>query len=287
MKAHAALMQDSGKTRLLSPSISDEARFFSQNRIAPLSFVFGLHLILLGWLMTQAPVRQVFVRLMPVSVIGLPLTKIVLPPVPVLPSTSSAADYPISAQPPATTRTAPVPQTLSPLTRFDEHKSVTPVTTIERDFPANALPVLDVPNPVTEQRGEMAQSGMNAAVESEKNETARIGEMDNNVIVITKLGSSKAEYIAPNFLQAQLEQTHFQVEVGDFEDIETALVNQIITQIRGRYKKEIFWNSKIKARMVRLSMLPQDHAALEKFLKMEIFGKKQVRDYSFWDKSKF
>lgn len=287
MQAHSALIQDSGKTRSLSSSTFEGANFFSRNRVAPLSIVFGLHLILLGWLMTQAPVRQAFVRLMPVSVIGLPLTKIALPSAPVLPTSSSASDYPISSHPPATTRTAPVPQTLSPLARLDESKSVTPVTTIERDFPANALPVLDVPNPVTEQRGEMAKSGINAAVEPEKTEAPRIGEMDNNVIVITKLGSSKAEYIAPNFLQAQLEQTHFQVEVGDFEDIETALVNQIITQIRTRYKKEIFWNSKIKARMIRLSMLPQDHAELEKFLKMEIFGKKKVRDYSFWDKSKF
>lgn len=287
MKAHSALIQHSGKTRLLSSSISNRVSFFSQNRIAPLSIVFGLHLILLGWLMTQAPVRQAFVRLIPISMVEMPLTKSIESPTPALTTTSSTLDNPTSALPPATTRATTVPQTQSPLARFDENKSVTPVATIERDFPANSLPVLDVPNPVTEQRADMVKSGMNTVAEPEKMSAPRIGEMDNNVIVITKLGSSKAEYIAPNFLHAQLEQTNFQVEVGDFEDIETALVNQIITQIRTRYKQEIFWNSKVKARMIRLSMLPQDHAVLEKFLKMEIFGKKNVRDYSFWDKSKF
>ena len=182
---------------------------------------------------------------------------------------------------------AHVPPTPTSIARSENTPIAPPVVMAERDFPANPLPVLSVPNPVTEQREEIAKPATVSVPEAEKNEAPKIGEMDNNVIVITKLGSSKAEYIAPNFLHAQLEQTHFQVEVGDFEDIETALVNQIITQIRTRYKKEIFWNSKIKARMVRLSMLPQDHAELEKFLKMEIFGKKKVRDYSYWDKSKF
>jgi hypothetical protein len=128
---------------------------------------------------------------------------------------------------------------------------------------------------------------LEAMAETKRDESLRVGELDNHVVAITKLGSSKAEYIAPNFLHPQFEKTQFQVDVGDFEDIETAVVNQIITQIRTRYKKEIFWNSIVKARMVRLSMLPQDHAELEKFLKMEIFGKKKARDYSYWDKSKF
>lgn len=128
---------------------------------------------------------------------------------------------------------------------------------------------------------------LEAMAEAKANDSLRIGELDNHVVTITKLGSSKAEYVAPNFLYPQLERMQFQVDVGDFEDIEIAVVNQIIAQIRTRYKKEIFWNSIVKARMVRLSMLPQDHAELEKFLKMEIFGKKKARDYSFWDKSKF
>nr|WP_315481744.1 hypothetical protein [uncultured Undibacterium sp.] len=128
---------------------------------------------------------------------------------------------------------------------------------------------------------------LEAMAEAKVTDSLRIGELDNHVVAITKLGSSKAEYIAPNFLHPQFEKMQFQVDVGDFEDIETAVVNQIIAQIRTRYKKEIFWNSIVKARMVRLSMLPQDHAELEKFLKMEIFGKKKARDYSFWDKSKF
>lgn len=287
MKAHPPLTQISGRTRSGDIGEANTASFFSQNRFAPLSIAFGLHLLLLGLLMTQAPLRQSIVRLMPVTMLAMPLSKITLSPVSVAPAFSSAPDKQSALSPSANRQSAPIPQTQSPLARLAVNQSVPPAVTIERDFPANLLPVLNVPNPVTERREEMPQPATSLVAESERNESLKIGEMDNNVIVITKLGASKAEYLAPNFLHAQLEQSHFRVEVGDFEDIETALVNQIITQIRTRYKKEIFWNSKIKARMIRLSMLPQDHAELEKFLKMEIFGKKKVRDYSFWDKSKF
>jgi hypothetical protein len=113
----------------------------------------------------------------------------------------------------------------------------------------------------------------------------RIGEL-NNIIEILQLGSSKAVYSIPDFLN-QNEKLTFRVEVGDFPDMETAIVNHLISHIRNSYPTHIFWNSKVKGRLVKLSMLPKDHAALEKFLRTDIFVENHGKDYSFWDKSKF
>jgi hypothetical protein len=120
----------------------------------------------------------------------------------------------------------------------------------------------------------------------ESSKELRIGELNNNIIEILQLGSSKASYSIPDF-SSQSERVVFQVEVGDFPDIEAAIINHIISHIRSKYTKDIIWNSKVKARQVKLSMLPKDHAALEKFLRAEIFGKNRGKDYSYWDKSKF
>lgn len=114
----------------------------------------------------------------------------------------------------------------------------------------------------------------------------RIGEYSNNIVEILRMGSSKAVY-AMTDLNNQDNKNTFNVEVGDYPDIETAIVNHIIARIRSAYPKEIEWNSKVKGRFVKLSMLTKDHAATEKFLRLEIFGKARDKDYSFWDKSKF
>ncbi|MFC0350054.1 hypothetical protein [Undibacterium danionis] len=120
----------------------------------------------------------------------------------------------------------------------------------------------------------------------EPNKELRIGELNNNIIEILQLGSSKGAYSIPN-LSNQSERLTFRVEVGDFPDIETAIINHIISHIRNSYSKEILWNSKVKARVVKLSMSPKDHIALEKFLRAEIFGTNRGKDYSHWDRSKF
>lgn len=284
MKVH--LPQTPGSNIPQSGGSTKLTDLFSRNRLLSFALVLSLHVAMLLFLISYVPLRTSIVRLMPTSMLTLPMTKITLTPPP-LPVTNAVLNKATPSTSTSASKTAPMPQTNSPLARVDDLQRSNTVVPLERDFPANPLPVLAVPNPVTEQREELGKTLGIPGGDGEKIEAPRIGEMDNNVILITKLGASKAEYIAPNFLLPQLEQAHFQVEVGDFEDIETALVNQIILQIRTRYKKEIYWNSKIKARMIRLSMLPQDQAELEKFLKMEIFGKKKVRDYSYWDKSKF
>lgn len=123
--------------------------------------------------------------------------------------------------------------------------------------------------------------------DQESESVVRIGESDTRIIEIHQMGASKAIYSMPDLARKDEARVGYQVEVGEYSDIESAIVNDIILKIRSRHKKEIFWNSRIKARFVKLSMLPQDHANLEKFLRLEIFGAGKGKDYSFWDKSKF
>lgn len=123
--------------------------------------------------------------------------------------------------------------------------------------------------------------------DQESERVVRIGESDTRIIEIHQMGASKAIYSMPDLAQKDEIRVGYQVEVGEYSDIESAIVNDIISKIRSRHKKEIFWNSRVKARFVKLSMLPQDHANLEKFLRLEIFGAAKGKDYSFWDKSKF
>lgn len=123
--------------------------------------------------------------------------------------------------------------------------------------------------------------------DQESERVVRIGESDTRIIEIHQMGASKAIYSMPDLAQKDEIRVGYQVEVGEYSDIESAIVNDIILKIRSRHKKEIFWNSRVKARFVKLSMLPQDHASLEKFLRLEIFGAGKGKDYSFWDKSKF
>lgn len=275
----------------------------SERRLMPMLFVVGLHVIVFLLLLAQ--------KMTP------PISIVVKAPLFIsaqLPSLMNAQDTSESSPPLASTEqsmpeTTAMTQKALPVSKIENvatqdqalsytNPIVVPTSEVEISISrVKANADAEVISPAANSASSNSNSGdvsksilgtkLEAMAETKRDESLRVGELDNHVVAITKLGSSKAEYIAPNFLHSQFEKTQFQVDVGDFEDIETAVVNQIITQIRTRYKKEIFWNSIVKARMVRLSMLPQDHAELEKFLKMEIFGKKKARDYSFWDKSKF
>ncbi|MBY0573245.1 MAG: hypothetical protein K2P84_06155, partial [Undibacterium sp.] len=91
------------------------------------------------------------------------------------------------------------------------------------------------------------------ALESDHDIT--IGESDNHVIEILRMGSSRAIYSSPDFTQTTQNPVVYQIEIGEYNEIEMAVVNHLISRIRERYKKEIIWNSKVKARFVRLSML--------------------------------
>lgn len=125
------------------------------------------------------------------------------------------------------------------------------------------------------------------SLDQEKEREVRIGESNTRVIEIHQMGTSKAVYSMPDLAQTGEARVAYQVDVGEYPDIELAIVNDVISKIRSRHRKEIFWNSHVKGRFVKLSMLQQDHASLEKFLRMEIFGAGKGKDYSFWDKSKF
>ncbi len=169
-----------------------------------------------------------------------------------------------------------------------------PPTILEK--PAQIVPVEFDPKPLASlttnnnaAEGEPNSKNDQAAISDSNEESGkelRLEGHNDNVIEILRLGSSKGSYSIPN-LSDQNERLTFGVEVGDFPDIETAIINHIISYIRSAYSKDISWNSKVKARMVKLSMRPKDHAALEKFLRIEIFGKNREKDYSHWDKSKF
>jgi hypothetical protein len=274
-----------------------------ERRLMPMLFVIGLHVIVFLLLLAQKMTP-------PISIVA----KAPLFISAQLPSLMNAQDTSESSLPLASTEqsmpeTTAMTQKALPVSKIENvatqdqalsytNPIVVPTSEVEISISrVKANADAEVISPAANSASSNSNSGdvsksilgtkLEAMAETKRDESLRVGELDNHVVAITKLGSSKAEYIAPNFLHSQFEKTQFQVDVGDFEDIETAVVNQIITQIRTRYKKEIFWNSIVKARMVRLSMLPQDHAELEKFLKMEIFGKKKARDYSYWDKSKF
>lgn len=79
---------------------------------------------------------------------------------------------------------------------------------------------------------------------------------------------------AGGFAKAQ-----FTVETGDYPDLETAMVNHVIRQIRTRYPVEIKWDSTARGRVVTLSMRIEDHEALVKFLRVELFGKRRATSY--------
>ena len=65
----------------------------------------------------------------------------------------------------------------------------------------------------------------------------------------------------------------FNVEVGDYPDIETAICGITLSRVFVVHILKRSNELKVKGRFVKLSMLTKDHAATEKFLRLEIFGK--------------
>lgn len=162
-----------------------------------------------------------------------------------------------------------------------ENKTISPESTVKAETPATtttAIATASTPLPDS-----TASTTANRNEETE----GRIGESSDHIVEIHQIGSSKGIYSMPDLSQPGGVRIAYQVEIGDYPSMELAIVNDIISKIRSRYKKEVYWNSREKARFVKLSTLTQDHAIMEKFLRLEIFGKSKGKDYSSWDKSKF
>jgi hypothetical protein len=101
------------------------------------------------------------------------------------------------------------------------------------------------------------------------------------VIAIETMGTRAATYSFPA-LSNQAGGTRpqvFRVDIGNYSDIELAIVNHLIEQIRTRYPEEITWESKARGGIVRLSMRREDHDALVTFLRAELFAKKKATPY--------
>lgn len=110
---------------------------------------------------------------------------------------------------------------------------------------------------------------------------AGVRDEASKVIGIETIGTRSATYSFPalgNQVAGARAQV-FKVDIGAYSDIELAIVNHVIEQIRLRYPDEITWESKNRGGIVRLSMRPEDHAALVSFLRVELFGKKKSTTY--------
>lgn len=109
------------------------------------------------------------------------------------------------------------------------------------------------------------------------------GQRDDapKVIAIETMGMSSATYTFPALTgEAAGTKPHvFKVEIGAYPEIELAIVNHVIEQIRARYPNEITWDSRQKGGMVRLSMRVEDHETLVKFLRLELFGRRKSTSY--------
>jgi hypothetical protein len=101
------------------------------------------------------------------------------------------------------------------------------------------------------------------------------------VIAIESMGMSSATYTFPALTgeSGSARPRVFKVEIGAYRDIELAIVNHVIEQIRARYPNEITWDSREKGGMVRLSMRLEDHDLLVKFLRIELFGRHKASTY--------
>ena len=92
---------------------------------------------------------------------------------------------------------------------------------------------------------------------------------DTHVIRILNLGVTRGSYALPTISGEQI----FKVELGSFSNIELAIVNHVIAQLRKRYPDEITWELN-SGGYLQLSMHKEDQARLEKILQLEIFGHK-------------
>lgn len=107
------------------------------------------------------------------------------------------------------------------------------------------------------------------------------GGNERKTIVVQSMGSSVGSYTFPALagIDSRDMTELFTVETGDYPDLETAMVNHVIRQIRARYPVEIKWDSTARGRVVTLSMRIEDHEALVKFLRVELFGKRRATTY--------
>jgi hypothetical protein len=103
----------------------------------------------------------------------------------------------------------------------------------------------------------------------------------DKLVSIERIGGSVALYTITGLtgLGPDGKPIVLRVDIGDYPDIEVALVNHVIAQIRARFPDEISWFSREHNAMMRLSMRPEDHDRLVKFLRIEIFGKKRSTSY--------
>jgi hypothetical protein len=101
------------------------------------------------------------------------------------------------------------------------------------------------------------------------------------VIGIDSIGSSAATYTFPALSgeSGDAKPHVFRVEIGNYPNIEVAIVNHVIEQIRARYPDEITWESRSRGGAVRLSMRLKDHDELVKFLRAELFDPSKARLY--------
>lgn len=101
------------------------------------------------------------------------------------------------------------------------------------------------------------------------------------VIAIETIGTRSATYSIPA-LSTQgpgARPQVFKVDIGNYSDIELAIIDHLIEQIRARYPDEITWESKARGGIIRVSMRREDHDALVKFLRAELFAKKKATPY--------
>jgi len=107
------------------------------------------------------------------------------------------------------------------------------------------------------------------------------GSDERKTIVLQNMGSSVGSYTFPALAGVDdREMTElFTVEKGTYPDLQTAMVNHIIRQIRARYPDEIKWDSNVRGGVVTLSMRIEDHETLVKFLRVELFGKRRVTNF--------
>lgn len=137
-----------------------------------------------------------------------------------------------------------------------------------------AAPPLARPAPVAAPSALPAPPAATASLPGQRDDTPK-------VIAIETMGMSSTTYTFPALTgEAAGTPPHvFKVEIGAYPEIELAIVNHVIEQIRARYPNEITWDSRQKGGMVRLSMRIEDHETLVKFLRLELFGRRKSTSY--------